>query len=223
MKEGLIRVILGVGGFAAGFGTGYFIVKSKYDAKVMAQVEKDIQNVPSQDVVEQDEIDDVLSTSHKVSLPQNKPEYTQFYKEKSENYTIDDIETIFKNKKDEEIDEKEEEQSEEEEEEYEEDDTYPEFIEEEEMSKYPFEDIEELIYFEKDCYLTDLHYNVIENIGDTIGNGCFLQLDNLAKKSVSGAVYWVVNEKQETFYKIYIKLKSFASVKTSLEAEDDDE
>ena len=215
MHKGLIAVLFGVGGFAAGFGLGYYIVKAKYNAKVMAQIEKDIQNVPSQETKE-DEVEEVLKEGAQKPLPADKLEYTRYFKDKDE--TIDDVSAVFKNNKDEK-----EEESEEEEEEYEEDDTYPEFIEEEEMSKYPFVDVEELIYFEKDCYLTDIHYNPIDDVGDTIGNGCYLQLDNLAKNATSGQVFWVVNEKQETFYKIYIKRKSFASVKASLkEAEDED-
>ena len=213
MRKGLIAVLFGAGGFAAGFGLGYYIVKTKYNAKVMAQIEKDIQNVPKQ---ETDETTEAIKEGAQAPLPADGLEYSRYYKEKNDNYTIDDMATIFKDPN-----EKKEEESDEEEEEYEEDDTYPEFIEEEEMSKYPFSDVEELIYFEKDCYLTDIHYNPIDNMADTIGDGCYLQLDNLAKKSVSGQVYWVVNEKQETFYKIYIKLKSFASIKPSLEEEDE--
>ncbi len=219
MNKGIIAALFGVGGFAAGFGLGWYVIKAKYDAKVMAEIEKDMKNTPSQESKEEKTaVDIALTEGAQAPLPSNSIEYNRFYKGKPENYTIDDVEAIFAKPKEEEK----EEESDEEEEEYEEDDTYPEFIEEEEMSKFPFTDVEELIYFEKDCYLTDLHYNEIDDIGDTIGNACYLQLNNIAKRCTSGAVYWVVNEKNQTFYKIHIKLKAFASVKTSLEAEDED-
>ena len=200
MKEGIICTILTVCGFAAGFGTGYAVVRAKYNAKVMAEAEAEGKKI-SQEKKEEE----ILKEASKAELPKNDPNMVE---------RDDNVIAVRK-------EEKEEEQDEEEEEEYE-DLGKPEFIDEEEMELYPFDNVEALFYFD-DCALTDMHYNALDNYEENIGVENYLLLDSMTKNAASGAIFWVVNEKEETFYKIIVKHKTFASVKASLTVDEDDE
>ena len=213
MKRGIVTAILTLCGFGAGFGTGWFVVKSKYDAKVMAEAEIEAKKAAEKQEKEEKDI--------KAPLPKNDDKALNYFN----NLSDEEMKTLKKVTDESEVTvttTEGEEDEEEEEEEYDDLDR-PEFIDEEEMNLYPFDHVEALFYFEGDCVLTDMHYNVLDNYEENIGLDNYVTLDTMAKNVTSGTILWIVNEKYETFYKIIVKRKTFASIAPSLTSEEDDD
>lgn len=227
MKEGIIRIIIGSVGIGLGFVGGALFTKKKYNNKVLKEIEEESKKAKDISEEKADETKpvetDTVEKKEKPSL--NDTSYGKYYIKKGDD---NDWSTVLKIKKEDVAEEeKETTQEESDDEEEEEDDDIEEydvsdqeFIEEEEMASFPFDDVTALFYFDEDAVLTDMHYNVITNYASTIGTSCYLELSIKATTKPSGGVLYIVNERQEEFYKIIIKHKSFASVSSVLKEED---
>lgn len=230
MKEGIIRVIIGSVGIGLGFVGGALFTKKKYNNKVLKEIEEESKKANKATEASEEKTNetkpvetDAVEQKEKSSL--NDTSYGKYYIKKGDD---NDWGTVLKIKKEDVAEEAKENTQEESDEEEEEDDDIEEydasdqeFIEEEEMSSFPFDDVTALFYFDEDAVLTDMHYNVITNYASTIGTSCYLELSIKATTKPSGGVLYIVNERQAEFYKIIIKHKSFASVSSVLKEDND--